>query len=106
MVYRHMKNTLDYLMDNPPAPLARVVNLSKEDCDVYIGRPSKWGNPYKLGRDGTRFEVILKYRAYVTEQIDNGVLDISELQGKRLGCYCAPKACHGDVLTELANLSR
>lgn len=75
----------------------RVVNLRSEEYDVYIGRGSKWGNPFKIGRDGTREEVIRKYEKYL---LDNPKLmeDLSELKGKRLACYCKPLACHGDVL--------
>ena len=40
----------------------RVVNCKKEPYDVYIGRPSKWGNPFKIGRDGSRQEVILNIK--------------------------------------------
>lgn len=70
--------------------------------DIYIGRPSKWGNPFVIGRDGTRAEVIAKYRAYIHKNLDL-LSAIPELRGKRLGCYCAPQACHGDVLAKLAN---
>ncbi len=67
---------------------------------VYIGRPSKWGNPYHIGKDGTREEVIEKYRKYI---LNNKKLmgSLIELKGKVLGCYCKPKACHGDILAEL-----
>lgn len=67
---------------------------------VYIGRPSKWGNPFVIGRDGDRDEVVAKYREYVEV---NRVLKASlmELEGKDLVCWCAPKPCHGDVLLQL-----
>jgi hypothetical protein len=79
-----------------------VVHYKKERYDVYIGRPSKWGNPYSIGKDGTRKEVIEKYRKYL---LSNKALlnDLYELEGKVLGCWCKPKACHGDVLAELVN---
>jgi hypothetical protein len=69
---------------------------------VYIGRPGKWGNPFVIGRDGTRGEVVTKYRAYL---LANRALmaALPELTGKDLVCWCAPDACHGDVLLELAN---
>jgi hypothetical protein len=67
---------------------------------VFIGRPSKWGNPFKIGRDGTREEVIEKYRAYIQTRPDL-IAALPKLKGKRLGCYCKPLACHGDVLVEL-----
>ena len=77
----------------------RVVHCKREPYDVYIGRPSKWGNPFKIGVDGTREEVIEKYRNYI---MDSSLLeDIQELKGKTLGCYCKPAACHGDILAEL-----
>lgn len=83
----------------------RVVHCKREAYDVYIGRPSKWGNPFEIGRDGSRAEVIAKYEAWLLEslQFPEHGLDLSELRGKVLGCWCAPKACHGDVLWELAN---
>jgi hypothetical protein len=70
--------------------------------DIYIGRPSKWGNPFVIGRDGTREEVIAKYRAWIVRQPDL-MAALAELRGKVLGCYCAPLPCHGDVLADLAN---
>jgi hypothetical protein len=78
-----------------------VVHCKRAEYDVYIGRPSKWGNPFEIGRDGTREEVIAKF----AEQLGpNGrACARRELAGKVLGCWCAPKACHGDVLAEVAN---
>lgn len=77
-----------------------VVNMYKEKYDVYIGRPSKWGNPYIIGRDGNRADVIKKYKQHVLQHPE--LLDaLHELKGKRLGCYCKPAACHGDVLVKL-----
>lgn len=78
----------------------KVVNLRKEKCDVRICRPSKWGNPFKIGRDGARDEVIEKYAKWILTQ--RKLLDsIEELRGKRLGCWCAPARCHADVLIDL-----
>ncbi len=77
----------------------KVVHCKKEPYDVYIGRPSKWGNPFEIGVDGTREECIAKYSNWVKKQ----QLPFEELRGKILGCWCAPKACHGDVLIKLAN---
>ncbi|RME81276.1 MAG: DUF4326 domain-containing protein [Caldilineae bacterium] len=79
-----------------------VVHCKRDEYDVYIGRPSKWGNPFVVGRDGDRETVIQKYREWIMEQ-DELLADLHELRGKRLGCWCAPKACHGDVLAELAD---
>jgi O-acetyl-ADP-ribose deacetylase (regulator of RNase III) len=76
-----------------------VVRIN-QSYDVYIGRPSKWGNPFRIGPDGNRKEVIEKYRAWIAEQPEL-LKSLPELKGKRLGCYCKPLACHGDVLADL-----
>ena len=81
----------------------RVVHCKREPFDVFIGRPSKWGNPYVIGPHGSREMVIERYRSYLRGRPDL-LADLHELEGKVLGCFCAPKACHGDVLLEyLAN---
>jgi hypothetical protein len=79
----------------------KVVNRRKESFDIYIGRPSKWGNPFEIGKDGIREEIIEKYRQWILAKPEL-LKQLPELYGKRLGCYCKPKACHGDVLKELA----
>ena len=79
--------------------------LTPKDA-LYVGRPTKWGNPYVIGRDGTRAEVIAKYKDFLTDLIytsDLFMADLHELRGRDLVCWCAPKACHADVLLELAN---
>jgi Domain of unknown function (DUF4326) len=86
-----------------PIDKTLVVHCKKESIDVYIGRPSKWGNPFKIGKDGSREEVIQKYRRWI---LANPVLVAqvpTELRGKKLGCWCKPNPCHGDVLAELAD---
>lgn len=80
----------------------RVVHHEKEAFDVFIGRSSKWGNKFVIGRDGTRSEVIEKYRAWILKQ-PHLMAALEELRGKVLGCWCHPKRCHGEVLVELAN---
>jgi hypothetical protein len=80
----------------------RVVHHN-QPYDVFIGRPSKWGNPFHSGEDGTRSEVIEKYREWVQTQPDL-MNSLDELYGKVLGCWCKPKACHGDVLVELVEI--
>lgn len=78
---------------------------------VYIGRPSKWGNPYthELGtlalfRVANRDIAISRYKEYVTSGDGKHLLkDLHELKGKVLVCYCKPNTCHGDVLIELVN---
>jgi hypothetical protein len=72
---------------------------------VYIGRGSKWGNPFVIGRDGDRAAVIAKYERYLRSRHDL-LLALDELRGKDLVCFCAPLACHGDLLLRLANATR
>ena len=80
----------------------KVVHCKLEPYDVYIGRPSKWGNPFKIGQDGDREAVLAKYRDWIMKQPEL-LADIGELRGKILGCWCKPEPCHGDTLLELAN---
>ena len=77
-----------------------VVHCKKEPYDVYIGRPGKWGNPFVIGKDGDREEVISKYEAYVMSRPDL-IAALPELVGKVLGCWCRPHACHGDILAKM-----
>jgi len=74
-----------------------VVHCKRDQFDVYIGRGSKWGNPYKIGEHGNRAAVIALYRAYLWDSPDL-IACLPELGGQRLGCFCSPKPCHGDVL--------
>jgi hypothetical protein len=69
--------------------MTKVVNCNREKFDVHIGRPSKWGNPFIIGRDGTRKEVIEKYRTWIQTQPEL-MVDIKSLRDKTLGCYCKP----------------
>jgi len=85
----------------------RVVHVKKEPFDVYIGRAfqgfpdSQWGNPFVIGRDGTREGVIAKYREWIVKQPEL-MAALPGLRGKVLGCWCKPdKPCHGDVLVEM-----
>jgi len=80
--------------------MEKVVHCKKGHHDVYIGRPSKWGNPFIIGKDGTREEVIRKYENYILG-FPELLEQLSELKGKVLGCWCRPEACHGDVLIKL-----
>ena len=81
----------------------RVVNRHYQPQDIYIGRGSKWGNPFIIGKDGDRNEVIRKYKERFEKLREEGFItnrDLIRLRGLRLGCYCSPKPCHGDVLVE------
>jgi len=88
----------------------KVVHCKKEPYDVYIGRPSKWGNPFTHLNDttraqfkvATREEAIEKYEEWIRQQ-PQLLADLHELDGKVLGCWCKPQACHGDVLVKLIN---
>lgn len=80
-----------------------VVHCKREPFDEYIGRPSIWGNPFRVGPDGPREAVIEQYRQWLLAQPHLVKLAKVELRGKVLGCWCAPKPCHGDVLIEIAN---
>lgn len=78
-----------------------VVHCKRSPYDVYIGRPSKWGNPFSIGYHGTREQVIQKYEEYL---ITSGLYSkVHELKGKTLGCWCRPYRCHGDVLVRVCN---
>jgi hypothetical protein len=83
----------------------RVVHCRQEPYDVYIGRPSKWGNPFRIGPDGNRSEVLHKYALYLLQQPDL-LAALPELRGKVLGCWCAPLPCHGDILVDFAHRRR
>jgi hypothetical protein len=72
---------------------------------VYIGRGSKWGNPFVIGRDGDRAAVIAKYERYLHSRHDL-LRALDKLRGKDLVCFCAPLDCHGDLLLRLANATR
>lgn len=76
---------------------------------IYVGRPSKWGNPFKIGKDGKgvywgREDVINFYKHWLeTNEQDGLMMDLHELKGRDLVCWCAPLPCHANVLLELAN---
>jgi len=79
------------------------------DNAVYVGRPTKWGNPFIIndpllprGLEQKRQMVIDEYRRYILDR-PSMLADLPELKGKDLVCWCAPLPCHADVLLELAN---
>jgi len=79
-----------------------IVNINHDKYDVLITRETKWGNPFRVGKDGTREEVIEKYRKWIVTQ-PLLIADLQLLQDKTLGCVCKPNSCHGDILIELIN---
>ena len=70
---------------------------------VRIDRRTRWGNPYLIGRDGVREQVIEDYRSLMLSDTDQIDMIQKRLRGKDLACWCAPLPCHGDVLLEIAN---
>lgn len=96
--------------------MAKVVHCKKEPFDVYIGRPSKWGNPFSHIQDketlaeyivSDREAAISFYESYLINQILSGKItreEILTLDGKTLGCWCHPQSCHGDVIIKVINM--
>lgn len=91
----------------------RVVHCKKEPYDIYIGRPSMWGNPFShKGSTIARYrvdtieEALWEYERYLRHQIKARAItlnDIRKLKGRTLGCWCKPGPCHGDILVEYIN---
>lgn len=90
----------------------KVVHCKKEKYDIYIGRPSKWGNPFTHKQTGTKAEIIVSSREEAVKSYETWIKtqpelmnSLVELKGKILGCWCSPLACHGDILLKLSNES-
>ena len=90
--------------------IPKVVHCKQENFDVYIGRGSRWGNPYShkegtmaLWVVDTREDAIRLYEEWFLAQPELVSAAKKELKNKVLGCYCSPLACHGDVLLSIAN---
>ena len=101
----------------------KVVNCIRDFFDIYIGRPGalygppefgSWehhfGNPFSLKKDGNRTTVIKKFEKWIRGKEHKVVepkrrkwilKNLYRLKNKRLGCYCSPKACHGDIYVKL-----
>jgi len=80
----------------------KVVHFRKEPYDIYIGRPSKWGNPFTVEEYG-RGGAINKFREWVAGQPELVKKIRRELTGRTLGCWCRPRDCHGDVYVEICD---
>lgn len=91
-------------VEKSDASMPRVLNKRRDGVPataVYVGRPSKWGNPFALKVDGNRDEVIEKFRVWL---LASTLMDeVHELRGKDLVCWCAPARCHADILLDIAN---
>lgn len=81
----------------------RTMGESPQGSAVYVGRPSKWGNPFIEGRDGTREQVVDMYGDWLANSPESPWDDLEELRDKDLICWCAPLPCHADVLLRAAN---
>jgi hypothetical protein len=85
----------------------KVVHVRKAKFDVYCGRAfaefpqSPYHNPFRVGPDGTREECVLKFRRYFLANPALVAKAKRELQGKTLGCWCAPALCHLHVIAEI-----
>lgn len=88
-----------------------VANRRYEPYDVYVGRPTKWGNPFShlvkyatVELVATRDEAVDRYKEWLLGQPDLVAAAKRELRGKVLGCWCKPARCHAEVLAEIANV--
>lgn len=81
----------------------KLVRHVSQPHDIYVGRPSQWGNPYKIDSETDRSTAIRLYRLHLMS--DPQMMDAARMQlrGKTLGCHCAPLPCHADILAEVAN---
>ena len=89
--------------------MTKVVNIKNgEEYDVYIGREGHgqdgyFGNPFTTG---TRTDKIKNFTKYAIQRVSEDPeyrIRVKELYGKRLGCFCSPKPCHGDILAQLSH---
>lgn len=92
--------------------MSKVVHCKVDPFDVYIGRGSKYGNPFTHLKNTTapypvdsREDAIRAYEFWIQEPAQSELLELAkvELKGKVLGCWCSPLECHGDVLLKLVN---
>jgi hypothetical protein len=86
--------------------LRRTAGWRKPPGAVVVARPTRWGNPFRVGVDGDRAACVAAYRAaLVAGRLAVSVDDVRrELAGRDLACWCPPdEPCHADVLLELAN---
>lgn len=108
--YNNLKEWMD---DDRNAYIGRsgivfILNEHSNKKERFPKQSSKFANPYKVGRDGTREVVIQKYKHYIESRLEAhpGLYqELLELKGKNLGCWCHPEPCHGDVLLELIEKS-
>ncbi|EKS7774914.1 DUF4326 domain-containing protein [Edwardsiella ictaluri] len=115
IIFKDKRASLEHFKFKPSAKikiinvqLTTVTNKDRDNnYDIYIGRGSIWGNPYQIGIDGDRDEVIRKYKY----DFDRGFLrpfddidkNINEIKGKVIACHCKPLKCHGDIIADYVN---
>lgn len=95
--------------------VTRVVNLRRRGCEVYIGRgpggthmmntdPRErgWlGNPYIVNNEDERIDAVLNFLDDFVDKLKSDeefYNEVKKIEGRNLGCFCAPKLCHGDVI--------
>lgn len=76
-----------------------VVHCKQDLYTHFIGRPSIFGNPYKVGMDGFIENVLDRFEQYARQQLMDEIAELPE--DAVLGCWCKPKPCHGDVIVKL-----
>jgi hypothetical protein len=96
-------NLKEWMEDKNNVYIARggVVYIDNQRFPKYS---SKFANPFKIGKNGNREEVIDKYKKYIIELLDKNQImrqELLEMEGKNLGCWCHPEPCHGNILLEL-----
>ena len=92
-------------MKHSPELRAALDGADEHGDVVRIDRRTRWGNPFLIGRHGSREEVIERYRTWLWDKVKKGEITVAELaalNGKTLACHCAPRPCHGDVLVKAA----
>ncbi len=88
--------------------MTKVVHCKIEPYDIYIGRPSEWGNPFShldipnAIKCQTRDEAVARYKEWLLTKPEL-LKRLPELKGKILGCWCSPNHCHGHILAEMAD---
>ena len=102
---RPQYNNLKEWMDNPDHIYIGRRGIVFIDNKRFPEKDSIWANPFKIGKDGSREEILDLYRDYIETKIEKESLgdDLKSLKGKVLGCWCSPQPCHGDILIELIN---
>lgn len=91
--------------------MSRAVNIREAEYDVYIGRPGRglegpFGNPFRVGVDGEQGECVDKFRVWFHSPAGKKMRDLVKERirpGDRLGCFCKPRSCHGDVIAVWVN---